>query len=92
MQAAELVGSCQRRQLPAREVTGSPRFRSVLVSVKHPNIVRLVDWAEVELKEGKFGVLLLENCSKGYAWLQYSVATCSNCWSRRRGICPNLPS
>lgn len=52
-----------------REKYTTDPLRSVLVAVKHPNIVRLVDWTEIELKEGRFGVLLLENCSRGYACL-----------------------
>ena len=66
MQATELVDVGQLFQLSSLEVIEAP-FRNVLVSVKHQNIVRLVDWAETDIKEGRYGVLLLENCNKGYA-------------------------
>jgi hypothetical protein len=35
------------------------------MAVKHPSLVRLLDWAEVDYGESRLGLLFMENCSRG---------------------------
>jgi hypothetical protein len=32
----------------------------------HPNVVKLYDFVELAIKEEKYGLLFMENCSNGY--------------------------
>lgn len=38
----------------------------MLQLLTHPNIVKLYDFIELTIKEEKYGLLFMENCSNGY--------------------------
>lgn len=46
----------------------------MLQLLAHPNVVKLYDFVELAIKEEKYGLLFMENCSNGY-----SVSDSKNC-------------
>lgn len=39
----------------------------MLTLLAHPNIVKLYDSIELTIKDEKYGLLFMENCSNGYS-------------------------
>lgn len=46
----------------------------MLQQIAHPNVVKLHDFVELTIKDEKYGLLFMENCSNGY-----SVSDNKNC-------------